>query len=62
MRWNSTNFKLLGSIVIKTINCCKIIKVKPLCRIYLICNGLFNDALLTLKVNKNVVGHIAFSS
>ena len=29
---------------------------------YLICNGLFNDALLTLKVNKNVVDHIAFSS
>ena len=54
--------QLLGSIVIKTINCCKIIQVKLLCCKYLICNGLFNDALLTLKVNKNVVDHIAFSS
>ena len=30
MRRNSTDFKLLGSIVIKTIHCCKIIQMKLL--------------------------------
>ena len=55
MRWNSTDFKFLGSIVSYSHLRPSFNKMKYKTLLTGFGNGLFNGALLKLKVNKNVV-------